>query len=352
MPTAMETYCAMPVLCTIDRESLVSVKSKHSVEHKTNTNVSTSFMGHTIILHKTDRLFSLDMTMETVSPSCDFPEYRWFFEGQVTEHCSHESAQLYYTNIKEGVCLYRKLTSNISFSASPESERVLFKVEQGYTSHGYFMPVVSSWAEEEWVLVKNGSAETLYTQNIPGGYDGVKIGIVAPTPDPFYAAYDKQLNSALTELNEINIYNLYEPCRDGGPAGNSRTALDGTESGDMFFPEWCRERVDDPMWEQAALDMYLQCSQNFLGWEPYIQSAGAGYTTPLNHSALPVGDFARHPDHGEMYSFLLSSDRSAPKVVNSFTRGVPEELLVKALKAAGIDISPEADMLFFPISLY
>lgn len=348
-----EDPCSIPVLCTRpptpDEHYYSSVSTTHSVEHSVSNDTATDFLGTPIKLYKTERTFSMGSSSTLSGGGCT--PASWTVGGNVSESCVHENAILYYTNLKAGVCLYKRLSTNIYFSASCAG-KVWYRSHGSWSTHvrAYFLPTVSADALEEWILIKDGESVTLSSYHIPGSYDGRTIGIVSPTPDPYYAVLDPAINPD-HPLLDYGVYNSYELCMDGGPDPLSKTALDGAEISDMFFPEWCRDRVVDPLWTQAAFDMYTWCSQNMT--EEQMFDRPKEFSAIINHSSVPLGDYVRHPTRGEAYSFMCCAERTSPQsivVANKLGTGVPETVLAATLEAAGLD-PLSAHTIFYPISL-
>lgn len=352
-----EDPCSFPVLCTRppgpdESAGAESSTSTSVVTHNINNDSGTSFTGVPIKLYKTVRTFNMGFSMVIQYGGCG-ETTTWNPGGSVSESCVHENSILYYTNIKAGVCLYKRVSTDINFSADCAG-MVWYRSHGTWSCHArsYFLPVVAADALEEWILIKDGTAVTLSSYHIPGSYNGRTIGIVAPTPDPYFAVLDPAINPN-HPLLETGVYNSYELCMDGGPNPNSFTALDGTEIGDMFFPEWCRDRVVDPLWTQAAADLYTWCSQNMTEQQMRDAHQARTFSTSINHSSVPIGDYVIHPTRGEAYSFMLSAERTSPSnivIANKLGAGVPETVLAAVLEAAKLD-PLSVHTIFYPMSL-
>lgn len=356
----MPDTCDLPVLCTRTpppgQEPADTATSTCEVTHTINTSAVTNFLGHSIYVYKTVRTFTMNSSMLTTFPTCS-RSASWTPSGGVSESCVHENSVLYYVNLKQGVCLYKRLSTNINFSASAQSRPVWYMRGsegggvRGFDARTGFIPTVSADALEEWILIKDGQASVLSSYHLPGGYHQKAIGLVSPTPDPYFADIDPSLNKDHPIL-DVGVYNSYQLCRDGQPDPNSRTALDGAEPGDVFFPEWCRDRVIDPQWTQSALELYLFCSGNMNGDQQL--SMPRNFRGNLIQSPVPVGDYAKHPKYGELYSFMLSAERTSPNdivIANSLNTIIPETVIATTLEAAKLD-PLMAHTIFYPISLY
>lgn len=367
--SSLEDHCAWPILCTKTVPSdcnglsleeckkaiqtVISVTTNHKVEHNINTNAATTFLDTPIQLYKTTRQFSIDSNIKLIYPTCATKKYTWEITGNISEKCTHENTFFYYTNLKDGVCLYKRTIYDVSFSSEPYTDIVLIKSFIGFTEHAYYVPTISILAEEQWILVKDGESKVVLSYPIGGTYSDKKLGILHPTPDPYYTDYSYNDKYIKDEIAKYGIYNLYEVCDYGRPTPDSKTALDGTDSGDMFFPEWCRDRVVDPQWSTAALDLYTVCSQE-LTWKQRIENMPRNFVDTIKHSELPIGDYAKHPEYGEMYNFLLSSDRinlSDITVLSYLTNQVPDQVLLTLLQEEGIE-NLKKYTVYYPISLY
>lgn len=335
----LEELCNLPILCTRDCEGdncpLLDTAQDNSQSHSVSTSSTVDFLGNTITKYKTSRQWHMTSKIFVDYARCGHLETTQTAAGSLSESCTHEHADIFYLNMQEQVCLYRKTEFHTSFSTSPSD----VVAGRGYGGGTYlfakFRAYITTHCTEKWVLIRNGSETVLKTDNIPTGYNNKLVLFISPTPDQWaeneWIFFDE-------EILEHGCYNIYQACSIAPP--DSKTALDGTADGAMFFPDWCRECVVDPQWSMAARHIYGACHD----FVPVVDNAG-DYIEGNLVEVLPVGDFARHPVHGDFYSFILPSDRTFPPgIINHLDHGVPVDVLAEF-------VTLKEKTAFFPVSI-
>jgi hypothetical protein len=336
----LEEICNLPILCVRDCEGddcpILDTTQKNSQSHSISTSSTVDFFGNTITKYQTSRAWHMSSQIFIDHARCGHLEQTRTATGSISESCTHKHSDIFYLNMQERVCLYRLTEFSVGFSGSPEPEPI---AARGYDGGTYlfakFRTHITTNCQESWILIRNGAETVLKTDDIPTGYNNGLVIFISPTPDQWaqneWIFFDE-------EILEHGCYNIYQACSIAGP--NSKTALDGTADGAMFFPDWCRECVIDPQWTAAARHVYGACHD----FVPVVDNAG-DYIEGNLVEVLPVGDFARHPVHGDFYSFILPSDRTHPPgVVNHLDHGVPEDVLTEF-------VTLKENTVFFPVSL-
>lgn len=331
------TYTPGEVVCTIPcpedgqyegHECPNSQTNTSSVKHKIGVNVSGQFGVHSIPLLKTDREFLIN---HNKSSSSDGTQAILEVAGSISESIKQTRCVFHYINSSEDVCLYRKTETNLSFSGE-DSGCVAQLLNR---SHFAKIKVSNLLLTQtvSYVLLRNGGEEVLSSFVVPfGSSSDVWKMFLSPTPDLKEFQYDE-------DIATYGFYNDYD--NPIYASFDSKVALDGGP--DMFYPEWARDWTQDPLWEQVALHKFTLAKTGIA-----IEKQVLNFSIP--NEPVPIGDFARHPQLGDMYSWLVQSGLNTHKTVNYNNGESAVVLLENLLSPKGIDLKEY--IAFYPISIY
>jgi len=322
--------------------------------HNINTDYGISVAGFNIPVVKTNRSFTASETWDYSIPTSingvwmwDNGTY-WCFDGFTTEQrtfrmeedCTITKSTLAYLDLENKVCLYRKNIETFKFDVS-SSHTNLFKNPwwtRRVASIRLYVGNKKNWTSEsieEWHLIVNGQ-DRLLTSSVydPTGdltslaYDG--------SGDLFDDSYSDKADPELALIIHISPptasdeiawddelrYHGYYSFRGG--VNSLYHQIDGG-CNDYYYPGWCRGLQEDPFWKQAAADRY---SITTLGQK--FESSISYTPPPVTADPIPRGTYAKHPQVGEVYQFLVEKRdggyhlETSPNVNDIINNAVPE----------------------------
>lgn len=303
-----------------------SGSATQSLNHSVNTNAELKIGTYTIPLTKTTRAFAFNYSSSGAKTDCSESVT---MSGSVQDTITHVSSTLYFIDIENTACLYLERKANITVSGSGNTP--VHVAVGGYVDT--FCGVEATYAysyTDTWYFIHGDKREKLgqdtHTNSSP-------IYFYAPTPGP-----RNRGNLVYDPPAWVNrsYYNSYESITESEVG--SFVYLDGGR--DMFFPAWARTMVNDPIWKDAAERRWMLLKYPDTGAEIKAQK---DWKYPIQTEPIPRGDYKKHPELGECYSWLVS-DKGAPLCVNRCDYAdVPEQL--KKL------VTIKKNILVFPIGL-
>lgn len=232
----------------------------------------------------------------------------------VSDDCVIEKSTLHYLDQRYGVCLYRYQKDELHMTVDSGE---MAQIKEPWQIGNYHQAQVktssyTSKSTEEWRLIVDGVERVLssvVTELSPFGprNNGLPSGTglfpdYAPDPETrLVLLYPTPPSQGIPWSDVICRLGAYEFGYDTPEGAESaQNQSDGGEK-DHFYPEWCRNLQEDPFW-RAAADRRYQISW----WKSDLANPSAGYIPPpISVDPIPRGSFARHPDLGTAYQFLL-----------------------------------------------
>lgn len=238
-------------------------------------------------------------------------------------------SKIFYIDHRYGICLYNRETFTLDCSAE-STEIAKLKQTMGELRVSQLQIKTSDYTASrlsEWVLIKDGvetvlTSETFDQEPFGGKNSGQSwrdMGWVSNevsgiqyfpdyTPDP-----ETRMVLLFPQPGSLGISVSEVICRlgfyDYGNEPGEEPALGKSDGGkDMFYPSWYREYcvIKDTMWEEARTRRWNA------KWNHIAEEPSRTWKPPtISVEPLPCGTYAKHPQVGEAYQWLLSIDGSS-----------------------------------------
>jgi len=319
--TSCNTFdCAEHGLC-----ETVETFSHKGFNHAINTDYRLMVRGINIPLVKTIR--TLDVQWETVRDAPVLTNGQYYFgewlpvrcevhgPDQHTctflEDCVIEKSVIHYLDLRYGVCLYKYTRESLVIDSRQRNNEVaLFRTQAGPFHRVRIMAGDFIQAHRtEWRVVINGVESVIDSVDVEpsfigGAYssnhlDGASQWYPDYTRPPgihkvLIFPYPGSMGIAQSDLEcGTPFYDYSTP----GGLEDEPAISDGGK--DMFYPEWCRNMQEDPIWKEAAARRWNA------KWWHVPEEKNRHWTPPAVYvDPIPRGTFARHPAVGEVYQFL------------------------------------------------
>lgn len=255
---------------------------------------------------------------------------------------------LHYLNISEGICLYKKVYQYVKFDIT-STERTQFKGTWGQI-YGIKIKIYSGPDKNydaktitEWHLIKDGEDNIVASSEEDfSPFPDTWLGSYEPfSQDYVYNYYTRMIivipqppSLATPWEDDVRALGFY----DYGNYPGFESELNALDGGwkDLFYPQWCREFIQTSPILEAIRDRRYN-----INWFHVDIDEGSAYLFPeITVDPIPCGDYAKHPQVGELYQFLCDGT-----VVGS--DGVEE----KINKSLANGLTTHDTTLFFPISI-
>ena len=320
-------------------------KGASSVQHAFDTATTITVMDISIDLFKTARTFLFGGNASSEYVECG--PSKTSGAAEISEQCNYTESTILYLNLAEKFCLYTRKNVALSF-AGHGSQFVAVDVG-GFPAFYLLVPMGSSVYTliSEVHSIRDGVDTVLYTNSSTTTGANENTFFLYPTPDPSSAGgvvLDPRFNPALG--GKATVYNRYASCIDAGP--EDLPTLDGGR--DMYFPEWLRAFVKDPLIADNRTSRYNDCRGDKLYGPKVTQEY------PYAVAKMPCGSFARHPKQGEFYNFFVKADDGAILNIKSkrLADGTLQDVDMQLIKAVN-EYLPDAVLgshtVYYPISL-
>ena len=330
-----------PCLTVIDRDT------PGSINHEINTHYIVSINNHDIDIIKTDRKFTLTTSIDYSKPTdlilfgsnvggvapwvwCSSTQRQDYF--LFSEDCSMTFSTLHYLDMSNNVCLY-----------STRAQRLIVKKASKDTVNiqGPYGLEIYHWLEiyksdlqmvdtKSWHLIKDGANELLasdtreynpFPEFVFGEGAPYKEGLIATMVSPTLGCFWRPLDKKIEWYPPYQIE--YITCEGTESRQNQ---LDGGCK-DMYYPAWCRQMGNDPIWRAAADRRYS------VSWfKEEIKTDQQKYRPPpITVDPIPRGTFVKHPQVGEVYQFLVEKRtggyklETSPNIDDIINNAVPED---------------------------
>jgi hypothetical protein len=242
--------------------------------------------------------------------------------SSVNENCTVFKRTPYYIDRTQGIALYKEQEEKLSFAVG-SNETAIFRQMMGNMAFHKLKirKSVKATGTERFILDNKGAKKTLVEksysfspfpeqspQNV-WGLNGARVSQEGKygTPDPDVAMIlclpiPGSLGIPLDK--DIAQYGFYDYLEvEGGGGFSALMEKDGGQ--DFFYPEWCRNMINDPIWAETA-------AQRF-----WLQFPGAGVPKPATTPSAPwnppspetycwpFGSFTKDALENFIYSCLL-----------------------------------------------
>jgi hypothetical protein len=239
----------------------------------------------------------------------------------LSEHCTVEKSVVHFIDHRYGVCLYRYQKDELTLDVDSNETAQIKEAWAVQTYHQVQIKTGGYTATRtvEWRLIQNGqqsvlSSEISELQPFGAENNGLSLREMGITegvyldykPDPktrMVLLFPTPPSQGIPWSAVLCRFGCYEFGYDT-PMGMESVLnrLDGGAK-DHFYPEWCRNLQSDPFWRKAADSRYL------IDWFKVEPAAEASYIPPaVTSSPIPLGSYARHPQVGTGYQFLVDKD--------------------------------------------
>lgn len=321
--------------------------------HAVRTDYNIKVSGHTIPIVRTVRDFSVSYGMAYAKPAkIDMVAVEQLDGSMALAICSEvvdynvkrtpkalfkdkcviEKSTLHYLDQRYGVCLYRYVKDELDVTVSSDKLAEWRTTTVGGESGHMVIITDSNYIAEstvEWRLVIDGVMQVLSTTKssiFPFGVGKPPSvcssiyakGLVMNQTARQILVFPQPPSQAIAMTPEIDCFGFY----DYGNLPGEESGLARADGGkDMFYPEWCRNLQEDPFWRAAADSRY---NQFWFHTEP--TSSDSYEPPPIVVDPIPIGSFARHPEVGDVYQFLIDKAYTSPDLTALIDAQLPDNM--------------------------
>jgi len=339
-------------------QNLLRQNGPTTFHHEQNTNYELALCGIVIPVVKTTRNFNASYYSRYSLPleftaivtdiinvtNCGDSDSEGVDSLIISENCSIIKSTLHYVDHRYNIVLYKKVTETIKLNVNSDL-MAGFKETTGLGTYHMALIKEEHYTEftehkEEWILVIDGAESVIATHTYklhPFGpkNSGQSLLEMNPSytglypdfhPDPEVRKVlilDQPPSFAIPQTDYVVRLGFY----DYGNLPGLESELNRLDGGnkDMFYPEWCRNIQEDPVWRAAADRRYRV---TWFGDE--LVTSSTYQPPPLLVDPIPRGTFVKHPEVGEVYQFLVEKGtgeyhlETSPNIDDIINNAVPE----------------------------
>jgi hypothetical protein len=275
------------------------------------------------------------------------------------DNCKIEKSEIAFLDLRYNVCLYKNRVQELRInSLQRDNEQALFRTQTGPFHRVRVMTNDFTQTDHmQWILLKDGVKTVLYEESVTpafvgGAYQegegasiwfpdykrpaGIHLILIFPFPASYgIAQSDLECGTPFYDYTHLP---MEEP---------DLARLDGGK--DMFYPEWCRNMQEDPIWREAADRRW-----NAKWWHVPEEKNRKWMQPEVQLKMFPVGSYIEHPEVGKVYQFLLQNTSGEPKIFSSpdFTSIVDQTLkATKDSNGANAGLSVHNNTVYYPLGV-